>query len=208
MFNPAVPKLVAVWREKDGAVVHKLLPVKESSLVFALTNIGIVVFEGIVPHADAVITLVPCTSHAYSDILTTGVVAPNRGEQEDTLLWCCSSSGQKFKVFDGMDSHMHGVKEVSIPNLNPQSERQTRHIECCELPREHRIALADRNFVMMWSVTTMKMVNNVDCSKCHKTYGNESMKLLSLNSFLLLHVCLIFIFGSFCQNLIRKRMSF
>ena len=98
VFNPSIPKLVAVWREKDGIVVHKLLPVKESSLVFALTSLGIVAFEGIITHADTTITLVPCYSHSYPDvILTTGVVAPVRGEQEDTLLWCCSSAVAKVQ---------------------------------------------------------------------------------------------------------------
>ena len=116
--------------------------------MFALTSLGIVAFEGIITHADTTITLVPLlltfVPRRYSNHRSSGT--SQRRTRGYLAVVFARALGKKFKVFDGMDSHMHGVKEVSIPNLNPESEPQTRHIECCEVARENRIALADRHF--------------------------------------------------------------
>lgn len=177
VFNPSPPKQIGVWGKEAGVVVHKLLPVKESGLVFALTNQGVEVFEGVLPLSDTITTLTPCYSHSYSNLtLSTGVVAPLRGCQEETELWCCSHNGSQFKVFDGTDSHMHGAKDIPIPNLEPQSEPQTRHMECCEVKSENRIVLADRHFLLVWRVATKEMIETFDCySACQEVYGEEGV---------------------------------
>ena len=180
IFNPSTTKLVAVWAEEGEVVVHKLLPVKESGLVFALSSVGVVVFDGAVPHSDNLINLVPCNSIAFTDNLMVGVVSPERGVQEDPLLWCCPGDGHHFKVIDGTDKQMHGVKEIPIPNLDRRTEPQTKHMECCEVDTENRIVLADRHIVTVWSVMEMVMVNHVDCSRsCQEIYGDTSMYSLT-----------------------------
>ena len=177
VFNPSPPKQIGVWGQESGVVVHKLLPVKESGLVFALTSRGVEVFEGSLPSSDTVITLTPCYSHSYLELtLSTGLVAPVRGSQEATELWCCPHNGGQFKVFDGTDSHLHGAKDVPIPNLDLQSEPQTRHMECCEVGGENRIVLADRHHLLMWDVETKEMDKTFDCaSACRELYGDEGV---------------------------------
>ena len=86
--------------------------------MFVLTSKGLMLFETNFNITEGLRIMSPKQVYQTEPVLMMGVVTTPRGKLEDTEIWCCSNEGGTFKIFNGYDYRMHGVKQFTIPEVD------------------------------------------------------------------------------------------